>query len=147
MASKTTRLGFQELIAKTKTKTVITNVWFVTLSIKDATLLLWRETKADLAPLGILLSTISNTPTKLEVLVMKPEGGFTRYDLTPKYCDRQTSKTALGGDLMSAKNSQISIVIGKIIRSQPNYKLLEREAIKGALSAGVFGVFPKAAVH
>ncbi|KAL3697516.1 hypothetical protein R1sor_011592 [Riccia sorocarpa] len=136
MVAKTTRLGFQDLIAKTKTKTVITQIWFLTLSVKDAALLLWRETKTDPAPLGILLATISNTPTKLEVLAMKPEGCFFRYDLHPKYCDRQASKTALGGSLMSAKNS-----------SQPNYKLLEREAVKGALNAVVFGVLPKAAVH
>ncbi|KAL3682148.1 hypothetical protein R1sor_000170 [Riccia sorocarpa] len=147
MAAKTTRLGFHDLIAKTKTKTIITQVWFVTLSVKDAALLLWRETKTDPAPLGILLSTISNTPTKLEVLAMKPEGGFIRYDLHPKYCDRQASKTALGGFLMSAKNSQISVFIDKVIRSQPNYKLLEREAVKGALNAGVFSVLPKAVVH
>ncbi|KAL3681054.1 hypothetical protein R1sor_024010 [Riccia sorocarpa] len=137
MAAKTTRLGFEDLIAKVKTKSVITNIGFVTLNLKDAALLLWRETKTDPASLGILLTTISSNPSKLEVLAMKPEGGFIRYDLNLKYCDRQLSKLALG----------ISICIDKVIRSQPSYKLLERESIKGVLNAGVFGVLPKAAAH
>ncbi|KAL3693943.1 hypothetical protein R1sor_007594 [Riccia sorocarpa] len=88
MAAKTTRLGFDDLIAKVRTKSISKNVWFVILNLKDAVLLLWRETEADLVSLGILLTTISSNLTKLE-----------------------------------------------------------REAIKGALNAGVFGVFPKAAVH
>ncbi|KAL3699478.1 hypothetical protein R1sor_017500 [Riccia sorocarpa] len=42
---------------------------------------------------------------------------------------------------------EIYILIDKVIKSQPNYKLLEREAIKGALKAWVFGVIPKDVVH
>ncbi|KAL3683965.1 hypothetical protein R1sor_001987 [Riccia sorocarpa] len=41
----------------------------------------------------------------------------------------------------------ISVCIVKVIRSQPTYKLLECEAIKGALNVGVFGVLPKADVY
>ncbi|KAL3683397.1 hypothetical protein R1sor_001419 [Riccia sorocarpa] len=89
----------------------------------------------------------SSNPTKLEVLAMKQEGDFIRYDLNPKYFDMQESKLALGPSLMSVKNSQIFVCIDKVIRSQSTYKLLEREAIKCALNAGVFGVLPKAAVH
>ncbi|KAL3695205.1 hypothetical protein R1sor_009281 [Riccia sorocarpa] len=84
---------------------------------------------------------------KLEVLAMKQEGGFVRYELNPKYCDMQESKTSLGVGLLSAKNSHISSCINKIIMSQQIYKLLEREVIKGALNSGIFEVLPKAAVH
>ncbi|KAL3687179.1 hypothetical protein R1sor_013488 [Riccia sorocarpa] len=59
--------------------------------------------------------------------------------------DRQTSKTALGGDLLSAKDSQIGLVINNVLRKQSGYKLIERECIKRALSSGVFGVLQREA--
>ncbi|KAL3683648.1 hypothetical protein R1sor_001670 [Riccia sorocarpa] len=82
---------------------------------------------------------------------MKDGGGFVRLSLDPKFLDRQISKTALGGGLLSAERGQVPhdhfVVINEVLRKQPNYKLLERESIKGALNAGLFGVLPKAAAH
>ncbi|KAL3699586.1 hypothetical protein R1sor_017608 [Riccia sorocarpa] len=76
---------------------------------------------------------------------MKEGGTFVRLMVDPKLMDRKQSKIALGGDLMSAKDSQISVVINTLLRKQSGYKLLEREYIKRALSAssGVFGVLQK----
>ncbi|KAL3700187.1 hypothetical protein R1sor_018209 [Riccia sorocarpa] len=151
MAVKTTRLGFEDLIADTKTKNTIPNVWFVTLNLKDAALLLWREMKTDHASLGILLTKISNNPTKPEVLTMKPEGGFTRYDLNPKYCDRQLSKLALGG--FSDEREELAVfplILLQISLCNESHQIstyLQIVAIKRALNAGVFGVLPEAVVY
>ncbi|KAL3699021.1 hypothetical protein R1sor_017043 [Riccia sorocarpa] len=68
---------------------------------------------------------------------------FVRLMLESKLMDRKQSSPALGGDLMSAKDSQISVVINTLLRKQSGYKLLERECIKRALSSGVFGVLQK----
>ncbi|KAL3693409.1 hypothetical protein R1sor_007060 [Riccia sorocarpa] len=84
-----------------------------------------------------------DTSKILEVLAMKDAGTFVRLTLEPKNMDRKTSKIALGGDLMSAKDSQISVVINTLLRKQSGYKLLERECAKRALSSGVFGVLHK----
>ncbi|KAL3698538.1 hypothetical protein R1sor_012614 [Riccia sorocarpa] len=53
-----------------------------------------------------MLKCISNTKSVLEVLAMKDGRTFVRLTLEPKNMDRQTSKTALSGDLLSAKDSQ-----------------------------------------
>ncbi|KAL3680900.1 hypothetical protein R1sor_023856 [Riccia sorocarpa] len=53
--------------------------------------------------------------------------------------DKKESVVALGHGLLSAKTSQIGGMIEKFITSAKNFKLLEREAIKKALEAGVFG--------
>ncbi|KAL3682372.1 hypothetical protein R1sor_000394 [Riccia sorocarpa] len=74
---------------------------------------------------------------------MKDRRTFVRLTLETKNMDRNTSKIALGGDLMSAKDSQISLVINNLLRKQSGYKLLERECIKRALNSGVFGVLQK----
>ncbi|KAL3700778.1 hypothetical protein R1sor_018800 [Riccia sorocarpa] len=84
---------------------------------------------------------------RLEVLYMKEKGGFVWYELNPKNMDKQQSKLALGGDLMSSKSSQIHIIIDEVLVKQPKRKLLEQESIKQALSSVIFGVLPKEAVH
>ncbi|KAL3694393.1 hypothetical protein R1sor_008044 [Riccia sorocarpa] len=66
---------------------------------------------------------------------MKDGKTFVRLTLEPKNMDRQTSKTALGGDLLSAKDSQIGLVINNVLRKQSGYKLVERACIKRALSS------------
>ncbi|KAL3695629.1 hypothetical protein R1sor_009705 [Riccia sorocarpa] len=76
---------------------------------------------------------------------MKDGGTFVRLTLETKNMDRQTSKTALGGDLLSAKDSQIGMVINNLLRKQSGYKLVEHECIKRALSSGVFGVLQREA--
>ncbi|KAL3688194.1 hypothetical protein R1sor_014503 [Riccia sorocarpa] len=74
---------------------------------------------------------------------MKDGRMFVRLTLEPKLMDRKTSKIALGGDLMSAKDSQIAVVINALLMKQTGYKLLERECIKRAFNSGVFGVLQK----
>ncbi|KAL3696216.1 hypothetical protein R1sor_010292 [Riccia sorocarpa] len=81
------------------------------------------------------------------VLAMKCGSGFVRFVLDPKLLDKKMSNTALGACLMRAERSQISLVINDVLKKQPTYKLRERESIKGALNAGVFGVLPKTAAH
>ncbi|KAL3679196.1 hypothetical protein R1sor_022152 [Riccia sorocarpa] len=73
------------------------------------------------------------------------KGTFVRLTLETKNMDRKTSKTALGGDLLSAKDSQLSVVINNVLRKQSGYKLVERECIKRALSSGIFGVLQREA--
>ncbi|KAL3676413.1 hypothetical protein R1sor_026361 [Riccia sorocarpa] len=147
MAKGEARLYYEDLVNKIRTKFPVQGVWFITLNVKDAALVIWKHEEPDPVSLGILLKTITNTSKVLEVLAMKDGGGFVRLLLDPKFLDRQISKTALGPGLLSAKRGQISKVINEVLRKQPNYKLLERESIKGALNAGLFGVLPKAAAH
>ncbi|KAL3701973.1 hypothetical protein R1sor_019995 [Riccia sorocarpa] len=147
MAKGEDRLYYEDLVGKIRTKFPVHGVWYVTLNVKDAALVIWKHEDPDPVSLGILLKTITNTTKVLEVLAMKDGGGFVRLSLDPKYLDRQVSKTALGGGLLSADRNQISVVINEVLRKQPNYKLLERESIKGALNAGLFRVLPKAAAH
>ncbi|KAL3694014.1 hypothetical protein R1sor_007665 [Riccia sorocarpa] len=59
MAGKVSKLGFNDLVRKVRTKFQIPNIWFVTLNVKDAALLLWRETKKDPEFLGIWLALSS----------------------------------------------------------------------------------------
>ncbi|KAL3684462.1 hypothetical protein R1sor_002484 [Riccia sorocarpa] len=106
MATKQTRLYFDDLAARLKTKFSISRVWFVSLNVADASLVIWKHAEPDPVKCGNLLWCISNTKTVLEVLAMKDGGTFVRLTLEPKNMDRQTSKTALGGDLLSAKDSQ-----------------------------------------
>ncbi|KAL3683740.1 hypothetical protein R1sor_001762 [Riccia sorocarpa] len=82
-------------------------VWYVTLNVKDAALVIWKHEEPDPISLGILLKTITNTSKVLEVLAMKDGGGFVRLSMDPKYLDRQVSKTALGGGLLSAERNQV----------------------------------------
>ncbi|KAL3688641.1 hypothetical protein R1sor_014950 [Riccia sorocarpa] len=91
------------------------------------------------------LKCISNTKSILEVLAMKDGGTFVRLTLEPKNMDRQTSKTAVGGDLLSAKDSQIAVVVNAVLKKQSGYKLNERECIKCALSSRLFGVLQREA--
>ncbi|KAL3681496.1 hypothetical protein R1sor_024452 [Riccia sorocarpa] len=140
---KQTRLYFDDIAARLKTKFQISRVWFISLNVADATLIIWKHADPDPVKCGILLKCISNTSKILEVLAMKDRGTFVRLTLETKNMDRNTSKIALGGDLMSAKDSQISMVINNLLRKQSGYKLLERECVKRALSSGVFGVLQK----
>ncbi|KAL3698219.1 hypothetical protein R1sor_012295 [Riccia sorocarpa] len=106
MATKHTRLYFDDLAARLKTKFSISRMWFVTLNVTDASLVIWKHAEPDPVKCGNLLQCISNTKSVLEVLAMKDGGTFLRLTLEPKNMDRKTSKTALGGDLLSAKDSQ-----------------------------------------
>ncbi|KAL3689391.1 hypothetical protein R1sor_015700 [Riccia sorocarpa] len=106
MATKHTRLYFDDLTARLKTKFSISHVWFVTLNVTDASLVIWKHAELDPVKCGNLLQCISNTKSVLEVLAMKDGGTFVRLTLEPKNMDRQTSKTALDGDLLSARDSQ-----------------------------------------
>ncbi|KAL3681732.1 hypothetical protein R1sor_024688 [Riccia sorocarpa] len=110
MATKHTRLYFDDLAARLKTKFSISRVWFVTLNVTDASLVIWKHAEPDLVKCGNLLQCILNTKSVLEVLAMKDGGTFVRLTLEPKNMDRQTSKTALGGDLLSAKDSQYKVL-------------------------------------
>ncbi|KAL3699841.1 hypothetical protein R1sor_017863 [Riccia sorocarpa] len=110
-----------------------------------ASLVIWKHAEPDPVKCGNLLWCISNTKTILEVLAMKDGGTFVRLTLETKNMDRQTSKTALGSDLLSAKDSQIGMVINNLLRKQSGYKLVECECIKRALSSGVFGVLQREA--
>ncbi|KAL3681552.1 hypothetical protein R1sor_024508 [Riccia sorocarpa] len=143
MTTKTSRLYFDDLALRLKTKFHIARVWFVSLNVADTTFVIWKHADPDPVKCGILLKCISNTSKILEVLAMKDGGTFVRLTLEPKYMDWQQSKIALGGDLLSAKDSQIAVVINGLLRNQTGYKLLERECIKRALSSGVFGVLQK----
>ncbi|KAL3681167.1 hypothetical protein R1sor_024123 [Riccia sorocarpa] len=145
MATKQTRLYFDNLAARLKTKFSISRVWFVSLNVADASLVLWKHAEPDPVKCGNLLQSISNTKTVLEVLAMKDGGTFVRLRLEPKNMDRQTSKTALNGDLLSGKDSQIGLVINNVLRKQSGYKLVERECIKRALNSGVFVVLQREA--
>ncbi|KAL3676293.1 hypothetical protein R1sor_026241 [Riccia sorocarpa] len=145
MAMKHTRLYFDDLAARLKTKFSISRVWFVTLNVTDASLVIWKHAEPDPVKCGNLFQCISNTKSVLEVLAMKDGGTFVRLTLEPKNMDRQTSKTALGGDLLSARDSKLSVVINNVLRKQSGYKLVERECIKRALSSGVFGVLQREA--
>ncbi|KAL3688456.1 hypothetical protein R1sor_014765 [Riccia sorocarpa] len=144
MAKGEARLYYEDLVNKICTKFPVQGAWFITLNVKDAALVIWKHEEPDPVSLCILLKTITNMSKVLEVLGMKDGGGFVRLLLPdPKFLDRQISKTALGPGLLSAERGQIS----EVLRKQPNYRLLERESIKGALNAGLFGVLPKAAAH
>ncbi|KAL3694812.1 hypothetical protein R1sor_008463 [Riccia sorocarpa] len=135
MATKETRLYFEDIASRLKTKFSISRVWFVSLNVADASLVIWKHADPDPVKCGNMLKCISNTKSVLEVLAMKDGRTFVRLTLEPKNMDRQTSKTALGGDLMSAKDSQIGLVINNVLRKQSGYKLVERECIKRALSS------------
>ncbi|KAL3680118.1 hypothetical protein R1sor_023074 [Riccia sorocarpa] len=105
MATKHTHLYFDDLTARLKTKFSISRVWFVTLNVTDASLVIWKHADPDPVKCGNLLQCISNTKSVLEVLAMKDEGTFVRLTLEPKNMDRKTSKTALGGDLLTTAES------------------------------------------
>ncbi|KAL3675155.1 hypothetical protein R1sor_025103 [Riccia sorocarpa] len=143
MATKQTRLYFEDLTGRLKTKFSISRVWFISLNVADASLVIWKHADPNPIKCGILLKCISNTKSILEVLTMKDGGTFVRLTLEPKLMDRKTSKTALRGDLLSAKDSQIGVVVNTVLRKQTGYKLIERECIKRALSFGVFGVLQR----
>ncbi|KAL3688026.1 hypothetical protein R1sor_014335 [Riccia sorocarpa] len=96
MAMKQTRLYFEELAARLKTKFSISRVWFLSLNVAYATLIIWKHADPDLVQCGILLKCISNTSKILEVLAMKEERTFVRLRLEPKFMDRKTSKITLG---------------------------------------------------
>ncbi|KAL3676559.1 hypothetical protein R1sor_026507 [Riccia sorocarpa] len=145
MTTKHTRIYFDDLAARLKTKFSISRVWFVTLNVTDASLVIWKHAEPDPVKCGNLLQCISNTKSVLEVLAMKDGGTFVRLTLEPKNMDRKTSKTALGGDLLSAKDSQRSVVINNVLKKQSGYKQVERECIKRALSSGIFGVLQREA--
>ncbi|KAL3699930.1 hypothetical protein R1sor_017952 [Riccia sorocarpa] len=102
---KQTQLYFEDLAARLKTKFQISCVCFISLNVVDATLIIWKHSDPDPVQCGILLKCISNTSKILEVLAMKDGGTFMRLTLEPKNMDRKTSKIALGGDVMSAKDS------------------------------------------
>ncbi|KAL3692273.1 hypothetical protein R1sor_005924 [Riccia sorocarpa] len=104
---KTSRLYFNDLALRLKTKFAISRVWFISLNMANATLVIWKHVDPDPVKCDILLKCISNTSKLLEVLAMKDGGTFVRLTLEPKLMDRQQSKIALGGDLLSAKDSQV----------------------------------------
>ncbi|KAL3690830.1 hypothetical protein R1sor_004481 [Riccia sorocarpa] len=82
---------------------------------------------------------IPTKDTSIELLCHKDKSKYVRYVCMPKQMDRKESVAALGHGLLSAKTSQIGGMIEKFITSAKNFKLLEREAIKEALEAGVLG--------
>ncbi|KAL3680190.1 hypothetical protein R1sor_023146 [Riccia sorocarpa] len=131
---KQTRLYFDDLAARLKTKFQISRVWFISLNVADATLIIWKHSDPNPVKCGILLKCISNTSKILEVLGMKDGGTFVRLTLEPKNMDGWTLRRLLSG---------ISVVINNLLRKQSDYKLLERECIKRALSSGVFSVLQK----
>ncbi|KAL3676667.1 hypothetical protein R1sor_026615 [Riccia sorocarpa] len=104
---KQTRLYFDDIAARLKTKFQISRVWFISLNVADATLIIWKHADPDPMKCKILLKCISNASKILEVLAMKDGVTFVRLTLETKNMDRNTSKIALGGDLMSAKDSQV----------------------------------------
>ncbi|KAL3680646.1 hypothetical protein R1sor_023602 [Riccia sorocarpa] len=106
MATKETRLYFEDIASRLKTKFSISRVWFVSLNVADASLVIWKYADPDPVKCSNMLQCISNTKSVLEVLAMKHVGTFLRLTLEPKNMDRQTSQTALGGDLLSARDSQ-----------------------------------------
>ncbi|KAL3702175.1 hypothetical protein R1sor_020197 [Riccia sorocarpa] len=127
MAMKQTRLYFDDIAARLKTKFQISRVWFISLNVADATLIIWKHADPDPVKCGILLKCISNTSKILEVLAMKDGGTFVRLTLETKNMDRNTSKIALGGDLMSAKDSQVS-------QRHEAERMVEAKAAKSAKS-------------
>ncbi|KAL3687348.1 hypothetical protein R1sor_013657 [Riccia sorocarpa] len=144
MVKKDSRLYFEDLADRIRTKFSIPGVWFIMLNVKDATLVLWKYTDKDHVSCDILLKSVFNISRILEVLMMKEGGGFLRFTLEPKLMDRKMSKTTLGAGLMSAERNQISMMINDVLKQQPSYQLLEREAIKHTLTSRIFGVLPKA---
>ncbi|KAL3678189.1 hypothetical protein R1sor_021145 [Riccia sorocarpa] len=68
---------------------------------------------------------------------MKDGGTFVRLTLEPKNMDRNTSKIALGGDLMSAKDSQASMRFMDVLAYMYLMSAL------ASMSSGVFGVLQK----
>ncbi|KAL3687028.1 hypothetical protein R1sor_013337 [Riccia sorocarpa] len=133
-------LTFDSLVKKIKTKHSVTAPWFVTQNVADAALLLWRFSGDDVIPLGVILKTISHTGTTIEFLSKKKEGGFYRYELQSKYMDRKQSELPLGAGLLYR-------LFDKVMQTNQNYKILERESIKEALTAGFFGVMAKDPSH
>ncbi|KAL3680099.1 hypothetical protein R1sor_023055 [Riccia sorocarpa] len=140
-------LTFDSLVKKIKTKHSVTAPWFVTQNVADAALLLWRFNGDGVIPLGVILKTISHTGTTIEFLSRKKEGGFYRYELQTKYMDRKQSELALGAGLVSAPSNQLYRLFDKVMHANQNYKILERESIKEALTAGFFGVMAKDPSH
>ncbi|KAL3687470.1 hypothetical protein R1sor_013779 [Riccia sorocarpa] len=140
-------LTFDSLVKKIKTKHSVTAPWFVTQNVADAALLLWRFNGDDVVPLGVILKTIAHNVHTIEFLSRKKEGGFYRYELQTKYMDRKQSEFALGAGLVSAPSNQIYRLFDKVMQSNQNYKILERESIKEALTAGFFGVMAKEPSH
>ncbi|KAL3690377.1 hypothetical protein R1sor_016686 [Riccia sorocarpa] len=148
MATKQTRLYFEDLAARIKTKFSISRVWFISLSVADASLVIWKHADQDPVKCGVLLKCISNTKSILEVLAMKDGRTFVRLTLETKLMDRKTSKTALGAlklfvFVIATWNHMIAVVVNAVLRKQTGYKLIERECIKRALNSGVFGVLQR----
>ncbi|KAL3694290.1 hypothetical protein R1sor_007941 [Riccia sorocarpa] len=140
-------LTLDSLVKKIKTKHSVTAPWFVTQNVVDASLLLWRFSGDDVVPLGVILKTIAHSAQTIEFLSRKKEGGFYRYELQTKYMERKQSELALGAGLVSAPSNQLYRLFDKVMQSNQNYKILERESIKEALTAGFFGVMAKEPSH
>ncbi|KAL3678855.1 hypothetical protein R1sor_021811 [Riccia sorocarpa] len=144
MTSKVSQYTYEDILKKTKSRFQLSVDWFLTLSIKDAALALWKHSSPTLVPRGLILMVIPAKDTSIELLCHKDKSKYVRYVCMPKQMDKKESVAALGHGLMSAKTSigmfhQIGGMIEKFITSAKNFKLLEREAIKEALEAGVFG--------
>ncbi|KAL3682682.1 hypothetical protein R1sor_000704 [Riccia sorocarpa] len=140
-------LTFDSLVKKIKTKHSETTPWFVTQNVADAALLLWRFSGDDVVPLEVILKTIAHSAHTIEFLSRKKEDGFYRYELQTKYMHRKQSELALGAGLVSAPSNQLYRLFDKVMQSNQNYKILERESIKEALTAGFFGVMAKEPSH
>ncbi|KAL3700590.1 hypothetical protein R1sor_018612 [Riccia sorocarpa] len=139
MTGKVSRYTYKDILKKTKSRYQLSVDWFLTLSIKDAALALWKHSSPNPVPCGLILMVIPTKDTSIELLCHKDKSKYIRYVCMPKQMDRKESVAALGHGLLSAKTSQIGGMIEKFITSAKNFKLLEREVIKEALEAGVFG--------
>ncbi|KAL3678144.1 hypothetical protein R1sor_021100 [Riccia sorocarpa] len=139
MTCKVSRYTYKDLLKKTKSRFQLSVDWLLTLSIKDAALALWKHSSPTPVPCGLILMVIPTKDTSIELLCHKGKSKYVRYVCMPKQMDRKESVAALGHGLMSAKTSQIGGMIEKFITYAKNFKLLEHEAIKEALEAGVFG--------
>ncbi|KAL3697092.1 hypothetical protein R1sor_011168 [Riccia sorocarpa] len=113
--------------------------WASGSALMDAALALWKHSSPTPVPCGLILMVIPTKDSSIELLCHKDKSKYTRYIYLPKQMDRKESVVALGHSLLSAKHSHIAGMIEKFITSAKNFKLLEREAIKDALEAGVFG--------
>ncbi|KAL3676229.1 hypothetical protein R1sor_026177 [Riccia sorocarpa] len=138
MTVKVSRYTYKDILKKTKSRFQLSVDWFLTLSIKDAALALWKHSNPNPVPCGLILMVIPTKDTSIELLCHKDNGQYVRYVCMPKQMDKKESVAVLGHGLLSAKTSQIGGMIEKFITSAKKFKLLEREAIKEALEAGVF---------
>ncbi|KAL3678914.1 hypothetical protein R1sor_021870 [Riccia sorocarpa] len=130
-------LTFDSLVKKIKTKHFVTVPWFVTQNVADAALLLWRFNGDDVIPLGVVLKTIAHTANTIE---------FCRGRKKVVFIDTSSRPNIWIGSNLSSHLEQ-GLLFDKVMQSNQNYKILECESIKEALTAGFFGVMAKDPSH